>query len=94
MAWWHYDSPLPWPGYDTERSALYAAGLLGEEEKAQLESEWRHDFERAANPGFVLTLSPDEHLTGAAARRAHYRWADIPAQLVRKWTAERKEGRR
>ena len=90
QAWWQYDSPIPWPGCDRERSALYAAGLLGEEEKAALEAEWRREFERGCDPDFVLCLGPDEHLTDAVARRAHYRWADIPRQLVRQWTAERK----
>ena len=90
MAWWRYDSPIPWPGYEAERSTLYAAGLLGEEEKTVLEAEWRREFERGCDPDFVLCLGPDEHLTDAAARRALYRWADIPRQLVRQWTAERK----
>jgi hypothetical protein len=91
QAWWAYDAPIPWPGYDAERSTLYAAGLLDVEEKAQLEAEWRGNFESAANPGFALSLAPDEHLTGAAARRALYCWADIPRQLVRKWTAEQRK---
>lgn len=26
----------------------------------------------------------------AAARKAHYVWADIPDELVKRWTAERK----
>src|SRR5215203_601175 len=29
---------------------------------------------------------------GAAARQAHYRWAAIPAEILKRWTAER--GRR
>ena len=78
------------PGCDRERSTLHAGGLLGEEEKAVLEAEWREDFERGYDPDFALSLGPDEHLTGAAARGALYRWADIPRQLVRRWTAERK----
>ncbi|MGO8918026.1 MAG: hypothetical protein ACLQJR_19150 [Stellaceae bacterium] len=90
QAWWQYEAPIPWPGYEAERSALYAAGLLSEEERTVLETEWRHEFERGCDPGFTLSLGPDEHLTGAAARRALYRWADIPRQLVRQWTAERK----
>jgi hypothetical protein len=90
QAWWEYEASIAWPGYDRERSTLYAAGLLGEEEKAALEAEWRREFERGCDPDFVLCLGPDEHLTDAAARRALYRWADIPRQLVRQWTAERK----
>lgn len=90
QAWWDYEAPIAWPGYDRERGALYAAGLLGVEEKAALEAEWHHDFERGCDPDFALSLGPGEYLTGAAARRAHYRWADIPRPLVRKWTAEHK----
>jgi hypothetical protein len=90
QAWWSYDSPIPWPGYDSERSTLYEAGLLGAEEAHALEAEWRAAFARAAEPGFWLCLGPGEFLEGQPAKRAHYRWADIPRELVRKWTAERK----
>ena len=90
MAWWQYDAPIPWPGIDRERSTLYAAGLLGEEERRVLAAEWRLDFDRAQKPDFWLCLGPGEWLEGRAARRAHYRWADIPRPLIRKWTAERK----
>src|SRR5215468_12791341 len=31
-AWWKYDSPIPYPGYDREQSTLYEAGLLSEQE--------------------------------------------------------------
>jgi hypothetical protein len=77
MAWWSYEAPIPWPGYERERSTLYAAGLLGEDEKAELEAEWRREFDRAQEPGFTICLGPGEHLEGAAARRVHFRWADI-----------------
>ena len=90
QAWWRFDSPIPWPGYEAERSTLYLAGLLDVEEKAALETEWRRDFERGCDPGFAISLRPDEHLTGAAARRALWADIDIPRELVRKWTAERK----
>jgi hypothetical protein len=70
------------PGH-RDRAALYEAGLLAVEEKAVLEVEWRQDFERGCDPGFSLSVGPDEHLTGAAARRALHRWAGIPRELVR-----------
>ena len=92
QAWWQYDAPPPlrWPGYDRERSTLYEGDLLGEDEKAALEAEWRRDFEHGHEPDFTLTLGPGKFLTGQTARRTHYRWADIPRPLIRKWTAERK----
>jgi hypothetical protein len=90
QAWWRYEAPIPWPGLDRERSTLYQAGLLGDDEKAELEAEWRRQFDRAQAPDFWLCLGPNEILEGAAARRAHYREADLPRELVKRWTAERK----
>ena len=96
LAWWVYDSPIPDPGYDLERSALYDAGLLGKQEREQLVAEWRSEFERAQVPGFgfCVGLRPDGRgalwLTGQAACKALYRWADVPQSLVREWTAERR----
>ena len=90
MAWWAYEASIPYPGPDREASTLYAAGLLGEAEKVELEADWRREFDRAQEPGFWLCLGPGDWLEGAAARRAHYRWADIPRSLVKRWTAERK----
>jgi hypothetical protein len=91
QAWWQYfEGAPPYPGPDREASTLYAAGLLGEAEKVELEADWRREFDRAQEPGFWLCLGPGDWLEGAAARRAHYRWADIPRALVKRWTAERK----
>ena len=90
MAFWQYDAPIAWPGYERERSVLYDAGLLGEEEAHALEIEWRADFTRSWEAGFTVCLGPGEFLTGAGARKAHYRWADIPRRLVHRWTAERR----
>src|SRR5262249_48288042 len=47
QAWWQYEATIPYPGYDHERSTLYAAGALGDAEKADLEIEWRREFNRA-----------------------------------------------
>lgn len=88
-AWWQYDSPVPWPGYEREQSTLHQADLLGDDERAALEAEWRRQFDRAWQPEFFFCGGPDDFLEGAAARRAHYRWADIPKELVKRWTAER-----
>jgi hypothetical protein len=88
MAWWQFEAPIAWPGIERQASALYEAGLLGEAEKAELEREWRQEFDNAQDSNFWLCMGPGEILEGTAARRAHYREADIPAALVRKWTAE------
>jgi hypothetical protein len=95
MAWWHYEAgDLSYPGYDLERSTLFAAGLLGAEEAAELLAEWRDDFDRAHRPGFFHCKGPGRCLRGAAARRAHYAWADIPRELLIEWTLARRRSAR
>lgn len=95
MAWWQYEAPIFYPGYDREQSTLYEAGLLAEAEKAELLAEWRRYFEKALEPGFSHCIGharPQDTfatwLHGAAAKRAHYAWADIPRALVKAWTGE------
>src|SRR4051794_26432842 len=92
QAWWDYDAPIPWPGYDNETVALFAAGLLSDEELAELMPWWREQFERSFAPEFFHCLGPGRILEGVPARQAHYRWACIPPEIVKRWTAER--GRR
>jgi hypothetical protein len=75
MAWWQYDAAIRWPGYDAERSTLWRAGLLlGDDERAALEAEWRREFDVA------------KRLPAGERRAQHYAWADIPEELVRRWT--------
>ena len=90
MAWWQYEAPIFYPGYDREQSTLYEAGLLSESEKAELVARWKYEFDRACRPGFFVCLGPQHFLEGEQAREAHYRWADIPAALVEQWMAERR----
>jgi hypothetical protein len=80
------------PPYDTERSTLWRMGLLSADEKVTLEREWRQEFEQAQAPDFSMNDGTDEILTGDCARAAHYRWADIPTALIRRW--EKAERRR
>jgi len=94
MAFWEYDSTIAFPGPDRERSALYDAGLLGEEEAHALETEWRAEFARSWQAGFTVCLGPGEFRTGASARRAHYAWADIPKPLLKRWMEERRNATR
>jgi hypothetical protein len=90
MAWWQYEAPIPWPGLERQASALYEAGLLSEAEKAELEAEWRADFDEAQDPDFWICNGPNTILKGAAARVVQYREADIPRALVKRWKAERR----
>jgi hypothetical protein len=76
--WRAIDRPrLPWKGFDRERSGLWRAGVLTEAERTQLETHWRKAFEQAQDL--------DE-----AASKAHFAWADIPRELILRWTAERR----
>ena len=77
LAWWQYDAPVTvkWPGYERERSTLWQAGLLlGDDERAALEAEWRRELDFA------------QRLPAGERRAAHYAWADIPEGLLRRWT--------
>jgi hypothetical protein len=80
LAWWEFDAP-PGLKFNEERSCsiLWRAGILGAEEKLDVEAEWRREFEH----GFTRSYD-------ARRRKEHFRWADIPAELIRAWTAERK----
>ena len=89
--WWEYEATIPWPGSDNETVALYDAGLLTDEEIAELMPFWRAQFERANSPSFFFVRGPQDYLEGEPARRAHYRWAQIPRAVL---TELREEERR
>ena len=36
IGWWRIEGPFPYPGFDNEKLALYAAGLLSEDEVREL----------------------------------------------------------
>jgi hypothetical protein len=80
------------PPYDMERSTLWRMGLLSADEKVTLEEEWKVEFQRAQASDFTLNDGSGELLKGDCARAAHYAWADIPRELVRRW--EKAEHRR
>ena len=46
--------------------------------------------ERAQQPDFFHREGPGRILEGAIARRAHYRWAGIPRELLKEWTTHRR----
>jgi hypothetical protein len=96
--WWDYECPIPYPrDRDYAEAALYEAELLTEGEVAELTAHWRKEFERAQDPRFMHCIGhakPGDTfatwLKGAAARRAHYRWAGIPRDLLKRWMRERR----
>jgi hypothetical protein len=95
MAWWKFEAgDLRYPGYNHERSVLFEHGRLDEAECAELVAWWRQEFERTQERGFQLCLGPGRFLKGASARRQHYRWADIPRELLSQWSAEYRRSRR
>jgi hypothetical protein len=89
MAWWKYESPVPFPGLRRQRSTLYEHGLLDEAEARALVADWKVEFERASQPDFFFTAGPGEILHGEVARQKHFAWADIPSALVQQWEAAR-----
>jgi hypothetical protein len=97
VGWWLYESSQfglqRYPTYQYERSVLWeAAGVLSEEERAQLESEWRREWDRCWDePHFFHCAGPDKNFTGDEARAYHLVWADVPPELVYKWLAEREQ---
>jgi len=68
---------------------LYDMGELSDEELAELMPWWRRQYERAQQPDFHYCLGVNNWLKGAAARKALYKWAGIPRDIIRKWNAER-----
>lgn len=86
--WWQYEAPISWPGYDNETVALYEAGLLSDEEIAELMPRWRAEFERAQAPNFFYVEGPGVYFEGAVARRRHYEWAQIPPSVLRAFEAK------
>jgi hypothetical protein len=88
LAWWVFEATIDHPGYARERSTLYEANMLAEAERAELLKYWREQFDRAHGPDFFACMGPGQILEGAAARRAHFEWADIPPALVEAWIRE------
>ena len=85
--WWLYERQMPEPPH--QAATLYAMGELHGAELDQVMRDWRQAYEHALGPGFSYNTG-ERWLGGAAARRAHYRWAGIPPDLVRKWDVERR----
>jgi hypothetical protein len=91
--WWELEAPalgLKWPGYFNEQSYLFEHNILSEEEKVELLVFWQREFERSYGPNFFYTEAPGKILEGAAARKKHFDWADIPIALRWQWRTERR----
>jgi len=88
LAFYAFEWDGPRPTYDLERSTLWRAGVLTKAEKSELEAEWKAEFDHAAEPNFMFHAGSAGILKGDQARLEHYRWADIPDELVRAWAAQ------
>src|SRR5262245_825475 len=88
QGWWAFEASIEFPGHDRETSTLFQAGLLAEEEAAELVAGWRAQFQRAQQSDFFFCEGPGQFFCGAAARSRHYREIDIPASLVQQWSKE------
>jgi hypothetical protein len=86
-AFWEFETSIARvPG--REASALYEANLLEPGERAELETEWRRQFEKSFEPGFFICEGPGKFYSGAIGQRKHYAWVDIPKGLIKLWSAE------
>jgi hypothetical protein len=92
-AWWAYEARVPHPG-NHQASTLYEMGVLSDEERAELEHWWREQYLRAWGAHFFHCEGPGRIFEGPIARRKHYAWADIPRDLLKRWTRERRRRRR
>jgi hypothetical protein len=96
QGWWYYEAPqlgLRYPTSQYERSVLWeTSGVLTEQERAELEREWRHQWDRCwENESFFHCAGPDKIYNGDEARVRHLAWADVPPVLVYRWLAEREQ---
>jgi hypothetical protein len=92
QAWWCFESGRRYPGHEHERSILFEfpefAGVLSEQERSQLEAEWRKEFDRTWEPNFSVSHE-GRIFTSQVARELHWIWADLPMVLHDKWMEER-----
>lgn len=85
QAWWRFEAPFSYPGFNRERSALWEAGLLGENERLDLEAGWRKAFDESLMPGFTFNDGPRGELFGWEAHIAHLVACDVPPDLCELW---------
>jgi hypothetical protein len=78
MGWWEFEAgELEHPGYDRERSYLYAHNVLSQQERSELEITWREAFDQARGKS-------------AKERREHLAHHDVPDELIERWQGARR----
>jgi len=84
QAWWRSrEAPFKYPGFNLEKSSLWASGLLGSAEQRQLEEDWYELFVRSLAPDFTF-----QGLSGGEAHIAALMFEDVPPELCERWAAE------
>jgi hypothetical protein len=98
LAWWQYeDHGLQRPPAAYQEATLYERGLLGNGERARLLRRWRESFDEAQADDFAYCIGSKPGQTfstwlhGDEARQAHYAWAGIPRELIRRWERQRRK---
>jgi len=91
LAWWIYEKGRRYPGSEHERSLLYEADLLTQEERTELEAWWREEFQKTQVEGFTF-YHEGRIVTGDEARQRHWLFIDLPPPLLDKFLAERGVG--
>src|SRR5262245_11047629 len=77
QGWWQLDPEarmLEYPGYSRERSYLWRAGVLSEQERGAAEAEWRAAYDAVKGKS-------------ARERREAFEHYDIPRELTRRWSS-------
>ena len=80
QAWWRFESDIAWPGFSLEKSTLWAAALLDEAERRELEASWYEVFNQSLEPGFSF-----QGLTGGEAHLEFLIFHDVPPELCERW---------
>jgi hypothetical protein len=91
-AWWQLEAPvgLKKPSYSGDETILlYERGLLTKDEIDQLMPFWREWYNKAQAPDYSYYASGGKWLDGDEARKARYRWAGMPTDIVKRFDADR-----
>jgi hypothetical protein len=88
--WWAYEKEMRVPSRET--IWLFEHDELSEAELSELLPWWREKFDQAQETGFCYNASSERGwLEGAAARRAHCVFWEIPFAVIKQFEAERRQ---
>jgi hypothetical protein len=90
VGFWRWEIGRLPPALEVETSTLWAMGAFSDAEHSEILQRWRFEFDRSLDPHFFYCGGANMFLTGPRARKAHWRWADIPIPLLKTWLHSRK----